>query len=83
MPLMSPEIHRRSNGTIDIDYYRDRAHSLRRQAGCDLMRGSGGMAWIAAVMTVVLLAIIFLAPRRHVDLAQKRAPLTALAREVR
>ncbi len=69
MTARTVKIRRRSNGSIDVDFYRGRALMLRHEARCDLMRGAGGFGWAAAVAMVVLLAVAVLAPRRHANLA--------------
>lgn len=66
---MGKEIfRRRSNGTVDIDYYRRQALTLREQTRSEIFRGMGraarplcaGLAIIA--MSVIAVRLIFAAP---------------------
>ena len=50
-----PTIRRRTNGTIDCDYYREAAILMRREASVDIMRGAGVALWASAAAVVLLL----------------------------
>lgn len=56
-PPLQPTIRRRTNGTIDIDHYRNAALIMRRSASLDTARHAGpalrAMAAGAALLTVL------------------------------
>ena len=58
-------IRRRSNGTIDVDYYHGNALVLRRQARCDMMRGGRTTIWALVAAAVLLVTVAVAAPRQH------------------
>jgi hypothetical protein len=45
MQLQVTNIHRRSNGTIDTDVYRQRAFLLRRETTKQMLRRFGHIVW--------------------------------------
>ncbi len=56
-------IRRRSNGSIDTDYYIDRALTSRRDSYGAAMTGGPATCWVLAAAAVVLMAIVVTAPR--------------------
>ncbi len=54
---LQPTVRRRTNGTIDIDHYRNAALVMRRSASLDMARNAGpalrAMAAGAALLTVL------------------------------
>ena len=53
--MHAEEIRRRSNGTVDIDFYRQRATALRLQTQTDALRKLGGA--IRPLIAAIVLAL--------------------------
>jgi hypothetical protein len=60
MRIQVPNIHRRSNGTADMDFYRRRAFLLRRETTNQILRRLGRSAWplIGAIAIVISSALL-------------------------
>jgi len=54
---MRPTIRRRSNGTIDVEYYRTVAESMRREASIDMMRNARPTMWMMVACGAMLFAV--------------------------
>ena len=61
--MQTEEIRRRDNGTIDIDYYRQRALSARREVMTNFFRGAGRVARPLIAVAVLSLAVYTVAVR--------------------
>jgi hypothetical protein len=60
MRIQVPNIHRRSNGTVDMDFYRRKAFLLRRETTNQILRRLGRSAWplIGAIAIVISSALL-------------------------
>ena len=60
MRIQVPNIHRRSNGTVDMDFYRRKAFLLRRETANQILRRLGRSAWplIGAIAIVISSALL-------------------------
>jgi hypothetical protein len=52
---------------VDIEYHRADAVTLRNQHTCNLMRGATVTTWALVTGTILLLAVIAIAPRNSVN----------------
>ena len=59
-------IHRRSNGTVDMDVYRRKAFLLRRETTNEILRQLGRLARPLIGAIAILLNYVLLAPRNQV-----------------
>ncbi len=53
---MQPTIRRRSNGTIDVEYYSTMAENMRREASIDIMRNARPTMWMMVACGAMLFA---------------------------
>lgn len=74
---MQPTIHRRSNGTIDVGYYRTIAETMRREASIEMMRNARPTMWMMAACGAMLFAFAVLG--RHHSVHQKVVHAASLA----
>lgn len=60
MTTETEQVRRRTNGTVDIDYYRNRSLMLRREAMTNVARGVNFsvVQLVAAALLVALIAMI-------------------------
>jgi hypothetical protein len=66
MTTQTLQIRRRTNDTIDIDYYRAEALRLRNQHTANLTRGGRVTIWALIASGALMLAVIAFAPRNAV-----------------
>lgn len=63
--MHNQEIRRRDNGTIDIDYYRQRGLSMRREAMATTFKGIRGILRPAIAIATLAVAAFSLTTRAH------------------
>ncbi len=76
--MTAQDVRRRLDGSIDVEFYRDRGLAARRAAMAGFVKGAGKSLAAAAL---VLVALYVVAPRdgtseRGVNTAQARASVT-------
>lgn len=73
-----PTIRRRTNGTIDVDHYREAAIIMRKQASIEMMRGARPVMWGLAAAFALLVSFASFTPHRMFSqVALQSAPVKA------
>ena len=65
---MQPTIRRRSDGTIDVEYYRTVAESMRREASIDMLQNARPTMWMMVACGAMLFAVVVFG--RHYSVPQ-------------